>query len=214
VPKHSIQRRFEVARGILRQTGLAAAVVLAIGIPGSALAVPVLGPNGNYYELIETALTWTEAQTAAQGTSFMGEQGYLATITSAAENAFVSGLLNGDNAWLGGSDAGVPDTWVWADGPESGDAFWQGGVGGSPVGGAYTNWGSNDPNGGLVQDSVVMCAQNVSPCLNENLGQWIDRQASDSHNYVIEYATAIPEPSTGVLVGLGLTAIAARRRRA
>ena len=188
--------------------------IAAIAAPGVAAAAPILGPNGHHYELIETPMTWENAQAAALGMTYLGEQGYLPNVTSAEENLFISGLLNGDNAWLGGNDVATPDTWVWADGPESGVAFWQGLQGGSPVGGAYTNWGANDPNNsGGNQYALLMCAQNTSPCINENLGEWIDRPGFDLHNFVVEYTT-VPEPSTGALLVLGLVGMAWLQRRA
>ncbi len=202
-------------RWTLRRSFCGAIVILGIAAPGSALAVPVLGSNGNYYELIEIPMTWEDARTAALGVTFMGQQGYLATVTSAEENLFISGQLNGDNAWLGGNDVITADLWEWADGPEAGVDFWQGLQGGAPIGGAYTNWGSNDPNNsGGGQYALLMCAQNVSPCINENLGEWIDRQGSDLHNFVVEYATGqTPEPSTALLLAFGLAGLAAGRRR-
>jgi prepilin-type N-terminal cleavage/methylation domain-containing protein len=200
--------------GLPRTAVRCAIAMLAVAIPGSAGAVPVLGPTGNYYELIATPMTWENARTAALGMSFLGEQGYLATVTSAQENLFVSGLLAGANAWLGGNDVITADLWEWADGPESGLDFWQGLQGGSPVGGAFTNWGSSDPNNaGGGQYALLLCAQNVSPCLNENLGQWIDRQGSDLQQFVVEYEPGVvPEPSSGLLLCAGLAILAGQRR--
>src|SRR5438105_301360 len=83
----------------------------------AAGAVPVLDPaNGHYYEHIDAGLSWTAARAAALASDFGGRQGYLATVTSADENAFLLSL--GPYGWLGGSDAAVTDEWRWVDGPE------------------------------------------------------------------------------------------------
>jgi len=50
--------------------------------------------------------------------------GYLANITSSDENTFVAARITQDG-WFGASDAGVEGDWVWLDGPEADDLFWQ-----------------------------------------------------------------------------------------
>jgi hypothetical protein len=40
----------------------------------------------------------------------------LATVTSAAEDAFLATLA--PIGWLGGTDQDSEGTWIWADGPE------------------------------------------------------------------------------------------------
>ena len=85
-------------------------------------------------------------------------QGYLVTITSAAENLFVTQTIakryiadkdecKWQSAWTGGSDSALEGTFKWLTGPELGINFWTGGPapGGSPVGGAYTNWRNGVP---------------------------------------------------------------------
>ena len=97
--------------------------------------------TGNFYEFVNTNRSWASANTNAQGRTFGGNSGYLATITSAAEFSYVvskAGL--GTRVWLGASDAAVEGEWRWTDGPEVGQQFWQGDASGSAVGGAYTNW--------------------------------------------------------------------------
>ena len=53
------------------------------------------GGNGHYYELVLPAdpsenYSWTQANAAASSMTDNGSQGYLATVTSAAENAFLA----------------------------------------------------------------------------------------------------------------------------
>ncbi|MDF1726467.1 MAG: VCBS domain-containing protein [Sulfitobacter sp.] len=85
---------------------------------------------------------WAEAQADA-----VAKGGHLATVTSSAEWAFLSGLHIGQAGWLGGSDEAVEGTWIWVAGPEAGQQFWQGGAGGNTVGGLYANWDAGQPDG-------------------------------------------------------------------
>jgi hypothetical protein len=109
-------------------------------------ALPFTG-NGHYFEFISSAdISWTAANTAAIARTWFGLQGYLATITSAAENTFVYSKINAAG-WLGGSDAASEGVWKWVAGPEAGTQFWQGTyIGGYPVGGMYSNWASGQPD--------------------------------------------------------------------
>ncbi len=65
--------------------------------------------NGHYYDFVDPGtgnrLTWTGANTAASNRIFNGLTGYLVTITSATEEAFVSGKVP-DNltSWVRASD--------------------------------------------------------------------------------------------------------------
>jgi hypothetical protein len=64
-----------------------------------AIAAPVQwtvasGGNGHYYEVVSMPGTsWDAARQEAEGMSLYGTQGHLATLTSSAENAFVTSLL-------------------------------------------------------------------------------------------------------------------------
>ncbi|HEU4326762.1 MAG TPA: hypothetical protein VFS21_26720, partial [Roseiflexaceae bacterium] len=73
--------------------------------------------NGHYYEFVsQPGVAWSLASAAAAGRSFFGFQGYLATITSAAENSFVVSRLAGQG-WMGASDDPAQGTsegsWSW-----------------------------------------------------------------------------------------------------
>ena len=109
-------------------------------------ALPFTG-NGHYFEFISsTDISWTAAYTAANSKTYFGLQGYLATITSSAENTFVYSKINAFG-WLGGSDATSEGVWKWVCGPENGTQFWQGTYsGGNAVGEMYNNWAVNQPD--------------------------------------------------------------------
>lgn len=59
--------------------------------------------TGHYYEYIPSAsITFDNARDAARSRTYMGMTGYLVTITSEQENAFISTIVQ-EAAWLGGS---------------------------------------------------------------------------------------------------------------
>jgi len=138
------------------------------------------GPSffqGSVYEYVPTYTTWDQARAQAETMSFMGFPGRLATITSAAENAFIASLVPlGGNTMLGASDAHTEGTWVWETGPEAGTIFWKDGA---PYGSAYVNWRAAEPNNVQpYEDYLVMTG-----------GQWNDSAANSflHSGYVVEY---------------------------
>jgi hypothetical protein len=178
-----------------------------LGMASAATAAPVQwtvasGGNGNYYEYIQTARTWADARAAALASSYLGNAGYLATVTSAAENAFIGTLAS--DGWLGGTDQAVEGQWRWADGPEAGQLFWTGGPGGSASG--YSSWNAGEPNDFGGEDF-----------LHRNGGAWNDLPGSSARGYFVEYsavASGVPEPATWAMMiaGFGLVGASLRRR--
>ena len=92
---------------------------------------PVLNPsNGHYYDYIAGVTDFDSAKLAAEGMSYLGSQGHLATIADAAENSFLSATF-GERAWIGAyQDFGDPSYaeplggWVWVTGePWTHDAW-------------------------------------------------------------------------------------------
>jgi len=95
--------------------------------------------NGHYYRLSEASedITWDEARKAAASQSCLGLSGHLATITSAAESAFIVERFVPEASqciWLGGhqsaGSASADTGWRWI----TGEAW------------SFTNWTSGEPN--------------------------------------------------------------------
>ena len=160
----------------VRLPACAGCIVAFMTAPGGHAAVPSFF-QGSVYEYVPTYTTWDRARAEAETMSFMGFPGRLATITSAAENAFIASLVPvGGNTMLGGSDAQTEGTWLWETGPEAGTIFWKDGA---PFGSAYVNWRPGEPNNVQpFEDYLVM-----------SNGQWNDSAANSflHSGYVVEY---------------------------
>jgi hypothetical protein len=197
--------------------------VWALVLGGTLSAAPVQwtaasGGNDNWYELISTgsifqSIGFNDARAAATASTFNGMNGYLVTITSAAEYNFILnnlgtqiliGFGNTGSVWLGGSDAATPDTYRWLDGPEAGQAF------------TYTSWAPGHPNS-AAGDHVALL-RNVGS--GSNVYGWFTNSGG-AFGYIVEYGdgivdaqgSAVPEPSSIALAGCGLAAVFAWRRK-
>lgn len=88
----------------------------------------------HYYQFIPSVgITWSDAKTAAENSSYYGLQGYLATLLT-AEEAVLSGKQATGAGWIGGSDAETEGVWKWVTGPEAGTVM------------SYTFWNTGEPN--------------------------------------------------------------------
>lgn len=143
--------------------------------------------NQHYYQFISSpGITWDNAKTAAEGLYFNGLRGYLATITSAEENAFIVPKLAGEG-WIGASDAENEGTYKWVTGPEAGQTIgtgtYKGGGSFSAANGMYNNFASGEPNdynnGNPGEDYIHFLAN----------GQWNDYPGSIANikGYIVEY---------------------------
>ena len=143
--------------------------------------------NGHYYQFVNTGdVTWAAANTAAGGMSYYGLTGYLATITSQAEEVFVQSKIGAAEAWIGGSDAGTEGDWKWVGGPEAGTTFWLAacttglqGVCGTT--GQFNFWSASEPNnfGGPGEDNLQIVAGGS--------GFWNDFPDSFTLPYIVEF---------------------------
>jgi hypothetical protein len=57
----------------------------------------------HFYEYVSGSTTWTNSKTSAENRSYFGRAGYLATMSSEAENNFIWKLMSSDG-WFGASD--------------------------------------------------------------------------------------------------------------
>ena len=184
------------------------------------------GGNGHYYELIlpsspANSYTWNEAYTAASNMVFEGEHGYLATVTSSAENAFLYSTFGsqitpdyalvggpkGDQVWIGLTDAGHIGNWQWV----TGEPF------------SYSNWAPPEPNFFDIEFYGLYWRRDYG---YGPLWSW--NNAADApwdmnlatYGFLVEFSppfTAAPEPSGLALLSIGtfsLLSYCCRRRRA
>ena len=146
----------------------------------------------HFYEYVSGNTSWTNSKTSASNRSYFGRAGYLATMSSEAENNFVWKLMSSD-AWFGASDevgevnaakgttayasqAAVEQKWHWVTGPEKGTQFSNGST---AVTGQYAKWAGGEPNnsGG----------EHYGQFYSSNSGQWNDLPNTTLPGYICEY---------------------------
>jgi streptogramin lyase len=164
------------------------------------------GGNGHYYELVMPTdpsgnYSWTQANAAASEMTHDGSPGYLATVTSAAENAFLgsqfqSSLPANGCAWIGLTDDGRMGQWTWVDG----EPF------------SYSNWAAGEPNNPGFEDWVGY-TNGETPVWSWNNFQINNFGAGALYGFIVEFnppselstTTALSASNTSVAVGQSVT---------
>src|SRR5712691_1849172 len=193
----------------MRFNGLA---ILILICANAAHAVPTVwtvgsGGNGHSYEAfaVPGGITWTAARNLA-----LAKGGDLATVTSAAENAFIYALIDDPIYWTAPTGSDVVGPWIGgiqAPGSVEPGGGW-GWVTGEPF--SYINWSANSPNNNTTlgnENRIDFYGQGATVAQRQPF--WNDAADADTHiaAYVVEY---VPEPTTGALV-VALMLLASRR---
>ena len=141
------------------------------------------GVNGHFYKPVTAGTTYTGARAASLLTTFKGQTGYLVTITSASENAFIFANVPQANIWFAATDEVVDGRWVIDAGPEKGTVMKtsNGQTAGNIVG-VYNNWAGGEPNGYNHSEDYAVTNWNGQSTWNDLSNNW-------SNPYIIEYGT-------------------------
>lgn len=149
------------------------------------------GVNGHFYKPVTSGTTYTNARAASLLSTFKGQRGYLVTITSASENAFIFSNVPQQNVWFAATDEVIDGTWVIDAGPEKGTVMKtsNGQLAGNRPG-VYNNWAGGEPNGGNHSEDYAVTNWGGQSTWNDLSNNW-------SNPYIIEYGTwANPDDQT------------------
>jgi len=157
-------------------------VLLSVAATVNPVGYYYNGVNGHFYRPISTTATYTGARTAALNTTFKGQTGYLVTITSADEDAFIFNNVPQGNIWFALTDEASEARWTIDAGPEAGTLIKinNGQLNGN-IPGQYNNWAPGEPNNSGNEDYAVTKWSGGS--------QWNDLPNNFYNPYVIEYGT-------------------------
>lgn len=167
---------------------LTTGLTLRVGLTSALQANQYYDANsGRYYQYFQFAkILATDAEIVAREPErkLFGMTGYLAHLTSKAENDFVAGEISASNIWIGATDVTTEGVWKWiseANLPE--EPF------------VVTSWAASQPDNYLNGEDYA--STNMS---NQPAGMWNDLpNFSDSiQGYLVEYGGRSGETSTAV----------------
>jgi hypothetical protein len=152
------------------------------------------GTNGHFYRPITATndrTTYTNARARSLLSTFKGQTGYLVTITSADEDAFIFANVPATNVWFAATDEVVDGRWVIDAGPEKGTVMkTQNGQLNGNIAGVYNNWAQGEPNGANGSENYAVAKWNGAASWNDLSNNW-------NNPYVIEYGTWVnPDDAT------------------
>lgn len=156
--------------------------------PAGATPVQWSG-NGHFYDVVHVGVTWDDAKLAAEASTFMGVPGHLATITSVAENVFLTETFGPSTIhfhWIGGfQPPGAPEPaggWSWVTGEPLLFHNWSPGMPGEP-----------NENSGVPGESENAMAFDHGVTANGKT--WNDLPHTRIlHGYVVEFAVPGANP--------------------
>jgi len=157
-------------------------VLLSVAATVNPVGYYYNGVNGHFYRPITTTATYTGARAASLLTTFKGQKGYLVTITSADEDAFIFANVPQGNIWFALTDEASEARWTIDAGPEKGTLIKiNNGQTNGNIPGQYNNWAPGEPNNSGDEDYAVTKWGGGS--------QWNDLPNNFNNPYVIEYGT-------------------------
>jgi hypothetical protein len=157
-------------------------IVLSVAATVNPTGYYYNGTNGHFYKPVSTGTYYTTARAAALATTFKGQTGYLVTITSADEDAFIYNNVPQSNIWFALTDEVSEARWIIDAGPEKGTLIKiNNGQTNGNIPGQYNNWANGEPNNSGNEDYAVTKWGGGT--------QWNDLPNTFNCAYVIEYGT-------------------------